>query len=44
MPNKNSIVQSLQLRDELNPDVWDKTQKGSYTLKTRYSKKIIKSC
>lgn len=42
MPNKNSIVQSLQLRDELNPDVWDKNKNGSYTLKPDIQKKLLK--
>jgi hypothetical protein len=42
MTNKNSIVQSLQLRDELNPDVWDKNKKGGYTLKPDIQKKLLK--
>ena len=42
MPNKNSIIQSLKLRDELNPEVWDKTQKGNYTLKSEIQKKLLK--
>jgi hypothetical protein len=42
MPNKNSIIQSLKLRDELNPEVWDKNQKGNYTLKSEIQKKLLK--
>jgi len=42
MSNKNSIIQSLKLRDELNPEVWDKTQKGNYTLKSDIQKKLLK--
>ena len=30
MTNKNSIIQSLKLRDELNPEVWNKNEKGNY--------------
>ena len=33
MTNKNSIIQSLKLRDELNPEVWDKNQKGKFQKK-----------
>lgn len=42
MTNKNSIIQSLKLRDELNPEVWDKNQKGNYTLKSEIQKKLLK--
>ena len=42
MTNKNSIIQSLKLRDELNPEVWDKNQKGNYTLKSDIQKKLLK--
>lgn len=42
MSNKNSIIQSLKLRDELNPEVWDKNQKGNYTLKSEIQKKLLK--
>jgi hypothetical protein len=42
MPNKNSIIQSLKLRDELNPEVWNKNEKGNYTLKSEIQKKLLK--
>lgn len=42
MPDKNNIIKSLQLRDELNPDVWDKNKKGSYSLKSEIQKKLLK--
>jgi hypothetical protein len=42
MTNKNSIIQSLKLRDELNPEVWNKNEKGNYTLKSEIQKKLLK--
>jgi hypothetical protein len=42
MSNKNSIIQSLKLRDELNPEVWNKNEKGNYTLKSEIQKKLLK--
>lgn len=42
MTNKNSIIQSLKLRDELNPEVWNKNEKENYTLKSEIQKKLLK--
>jgi len=35
MSNLKNILQSFQLKDELNPKIWEKTKNGEYTMRSK---------
>ena len=42
MENDSKIINSFYLQDELNPEIWDKTKDGDYTLKSEIKERLLK--